>query len=82
MKVKVRTKQGGFRDDRFYFTSRWTDVEEGELSSVHIDDPNIEIKTAEGKFILTPYPMPGVSLPRVGEPPAPIPAMVEPEKEG
>ena len=82
MKVKVRTKQGGFRDDRFHFTTKWTDVEEAELSSVHIEHPNIEVKTAEGKYIPTPDLVPGVSLPRVDESPVPIPAIVEPEKEG
>ena len=54
MKVKVRTKQGGFKDDRFELTTKWQDVEEADISPLWVDNPNIEIKTADGKLIPTP----------------------------
>ena len=43
----VRTKQGEFRDDRHQFTTKWKDVTAGEISSVHIENPNLEVLTAE-----------------------------------
>lgn len=44
----VRTKSGGeFRDDRHVFTHRWTAVKAGEIGSVHIENPNLEVLTAE-----------------------------------
>ena len=43
----VRTKQGEFRDDRHHFTTKWRGVAAGEISSVHIDNPNLEVLTAE-----------------------------------
>jgi len=43
----VRTKQGEFRDDRHQFTTKWKGVAAGEISSVHIENPNLEVLTAE-----------------------------------
>ena len=43
----VRTKQGEFRDDRHHFTTKWKGVAAGEISSVHIEHPNLEVLTAE-----------------------------------
>ena len=43
----VRTKQGEFRDDRHHFTTKWKGVAAGEISSVHIENPNLEVLTAE-----------------------------------
>ena len=43
----VRTVSGEFRDDRHHFTTKWTGVITGELSSVHFDNPKLEIVTAE-----------------------------------
>ena len=43
----VRTKQGEFRDDRHHFTTKWKGVAAGEISSVHIENPNLDVLTAE-----------------------------------
>ena len=43
----VRTKQGEFRDDRHHFTTKWRGVAAGEISSVHVENPNLEVLTAE-----------------------------------
>lgn len=51
MKVKVRTKQGGFRDDRFHLTTKWQEVEEKDISPLWVDSPNIEIKMGDGKVL-------------------------------
>ena len=51
MKVKVRTKQGGFRDDRFHLTTKWQDIDEKDISPLWVDDPNVEIKMADGKLM-------------------------------
>lgn len=75
MKVKVRTKQGGFRDDRVEITTKWQEFEESEVSATWVDNPNIEIKTVDGKFI--PTPDPGEAT-RVISRAAPLP---EPEPE-
>lgn len=55
MKVKVRTKQGGFRDDRVELTTKWQDFDESEISATWVDNPNIEIMR-DGKQVPTPDP--------------------------
>lgn len=50
-KVKVRTKQGGFKDDRFHLTTKWQDVDEADISPLWVDSPNIEIKMPDGKLL-------------------------------
>lgn len=48
MKVKVRTKQGGFKDDRFHLTTKWQDVD--GISPLWVDNPNIEVMV-DGKLL-------------------------------
>ena len=45
MTLFVRTKQkdSEFRDDRHHFSNKWVEVPTGEISSVHIDHPNLEV---------------------------------------
>lgn len=75
MKVKVRTKQGGFRDDRFHLTTKWQDVDEADISPLWVDSPNIEIKLPNGKLLPDSEDVPRPVMTR------PEPAEAPPEEE-
>lgn len=76
MKVKVRTKQGGFRDDRYHLTTKWQDVD--GINPLWVDSPNIEVMV-DGKLLPDSVDVPRPTMTR----PEPVEetAVEEPEED-
>lgn len=47
--VRTRTEGSEYKDDRHHFTNEPTRVSEGEIGSVHLDNPNLLVTRDKSK---------------------------------